>query len=176
MDFLIRAFAKVLEEVPNAVLYVVGGEAPAQIEFLRDQAAKLGIDEKVIFTGMLPQEEAMEWITRATVCVSPFYPTQILNSTSPTKLVEYMAQGAAVVANDHPEQKQTIRESGAGLCVPYDETEFAAAIAELLKDPARATEMGKLGQSYVKQRRTYSVIAEMVDCKLQELIKNAKRT
>ncbi len=43
---------------------------------------------------------------------------EILRAASPTKLVEYMAMGKAVVANDHPEQKRVIEESGAGYCVP----------------------------------------------------------
>jgi glycosyltransferase involved in cell wall biosynthesis len=170
MDFLIRVFAKVIKDTPDAVLYVVGGENESQIDFLRSEASDLGISNNVVFTGMLPQSEAMEWMARATVSVSPFYPTPILNSTSPTKLVEYMAQGSAVVANDHPEQRQTIQESGAGLCVEYDEDAFAAAIVELLSDPERAHAMGQLGQSYVKRKRTYSFIAEMVDNQLQQVI------
>lgn len=170
LEFLIHVFERVLKEMPDAVLYVVGGENSAQIEILQDEAKDLGIDNSVTFTGVLPQAEAMEWMARATVSVSPFYPTPILNSTSPTKLVEYMAQGSAVVANDHPEQKQTIEESGAGLCVPYDEDQFATAIVTLLNDPARAKEMGKRGRSYVQRWRTYSFIAHQVDDQFQDLL------
>ena len=46
-----------------------------------------------------------------------------------------MALGKAVVANDHPEQRRVIEESGAGICVPYAEQPFAAAIVRLLEDP-----------------------------------------
>jgi hypothetical protein len=40
-----------------------------------------------------------------------------LNPASPTKLVEYMALGKAVVANDHPDQRMVLEQSGAGICV-----------------------------------------------------------
>ncbi len=89
----------------------------------------------MVFVGQLPQAQALRYVREADVCVSPFYPTAILQSTSPTKLVEYMAMGKAVVANDHPEQKRVIEESGAGYCVPYEEQPFADAIVKLLKDP-----------------------------------------
>jgi glycosyltransferase involved in cell wall biosynthesis len=114
-------------------------------------------------TGFLPMTEAWGYVRAAEVCVSPFYPTFVLNSTSPTKLIEYMAMGKAVVANDHPEQKQVLRDSAGGLCVPYREKAFADAIVELIRNPQKAAEMGQNGRKYVEQHRTYHTIAGMVD-------------
>ena len=74
-----------------------------------------------------------------------------------------MAIGKAVVANDHPEQRLIIEESGAGICVPYQEKAFADAIVELLHHPARAEEMGKRGRSYVFKHRSYGKIADIVE-------------
>jgi glycosyltransferase involved in cell wall biosynthesis len=99
----------------------------------------------------------------ADVCVSPFLPTPVLNSTSPTKLVEYMAMGRAVVANDHPEQREVLASSGAGLCVPYEEDAFARAIVKILRDPEGAARMGRRGREYVERCRTYSRIADAVE-------------
>lgn len=163
MDFLVRVFARVLKSVPDSTMYVVGGDTEEQIGFLRDEASRLGISSSVVFTGMLPQNEAMEYIRRATVCVSPSYPTPILNSSSPTKLVEYMSQGSAVVANDHPEQTITIAESDSGISVAYDEEAFSRAVIEILKNRQMAIDMGVRGRKYVESRRVYSVIAEMVE-------------
>ena len=101
--------------VPTARLYVVGrGDDPEDETFLESEAARLGLQSSVVFVGQLPQAQALRYVREADVCVSPFYPTPVLRSTSPTKLVEYMAMGKAVVANDHPEQKRVIEESGAG--------------------------------------------------------------
>jgi glycosyltransferase involved in cell wall biosynthesis len=164
MDFLLRAFRGVLVRVPEARLYLVGGgNEPEDEAYLRKEAARLAIAEAVVFTGFVPREEAWSYVRRARVCVSPFYPTPILTSTSPTKIVEYMAMGKPVVANDHPEMRLVLRESGAGLCVPYEEESFADAIVELLQDPARAREMGRRGRSYVGRHRTYQVLADLVE-------------
>lgn len=170
LDFLLRAFKQVLQVTPHALLYMVGGESSEDIDWLRKEADDLGIADSVCFTGPLPQPEAIVWMRRASVCVSPFYPTPILNSTSPTKLVEYMSQGTAVVANEHPEQSKVIAESGAGLCVPYDEQAFASAITALLDDPVRAEQMGACGQAYVRRNRGYPMIADQVDNRLRQLV------
>lgn len=164
IDFLIRVFDKVLYQVPNVKLYLVGdGNNPSDEQILKDEAVRLGVEETVIFTGFLPRDEAWRYVCKANVCVSPFHPTPILNVASPTKLIEYLAMGKPVVANDHPEQRLVISESGGGICVPYEENAFADAIVELLGNPQRAIEMGNKGRRYVEKYRTYKTIADVVE-------------
>lgn len=164
MDFLIRVLAHVLEKMPGVKLYLVGrGNDAFDEKVLVDEANRLGVLPAVLFVGQLPQAEAMKYVQDADVCVSPFYPTPVLNSTSPTKLVEYMAMGKAVVANDHPEQRLVIEQSGAGYCVPYDEKAFADAVLKLLNEPEVSREMGNRGRRYVVEHRTYGTIADAVE-------------
>jgi glycosyltransferase involved in cell wall biosynthesis len=164
MDFLIKVFEKVLQKLPEARLYMIGeGEDSGDVEFLRKLSEDLGIADRVTFTGFLPMKEAWKHVEDCAVGVSPYLPTPILNSTSPTKLVEYMAMGKPVVGNDHPEQSKVIRESGAGLCVPYEIDAFAEAILEILQNPEQALEMGIKGREYVEQNRSYDKIADLVE-------------
>jgi glycosyltransferase involved in cell wall biosynthesis len=170
LDFLIRVLAKVRESVLDAKLYIVGGGNDASDErLLLDEAARLGLESAVVMVGHVPRARALEYVHDADVCVSPFYPTPILNSTSPTKLVEYMAMGKSVVANDHPEQRLVIERSGAGYCVPWDEAEFARAIVALFNAPDQAREMGERGRRYVMQHRSYARIADLVERELLEI-------
>ena len=74
-----------------------------------------------------------------------------------------MAMGRPVVANDHPEQKLVIDESGAGLCVSYEERAFSDAIERLLEQTEEAEEMGRRGRAYVERTRSYERIADMVE-------------
>jgi glycosyltransferase involved in cell wall biosynthesis len=164
LDFLLRVFALVREQMPGTMLDLVGGGGDSSDQaFLEQEAQALGIREHVLFTGFLPMEEAWAYVKKADVCVSPFYPTYILNSTSPTKLIEYMALCKPVVANDHPEQSLVIRESGAGICVPYEEGAFASAIVMLLRNRDMAADMGRKGRAYVEANRTYKVIGDIVE-------------
>jgi glycosyltransferase involved in cell wall biosynthesis len=171
ITFVVRVLALVREQLPDVKLYLVGaGDDPRDEQELIDEAARLGVSSGLVMTGQLPQEKALRYVMEANVCVSPFYPTPILNSTSPTKLIEYMAMGKAVVANDHPEQRLVIEQSGAGYCVPYEENAFAQATLTLLRDPELARAMGERGREYAIEHRAYGIIADLVELELLAVV------
>jgi glycosyltransferase involved in cell wall biosynthesis len=171
LDFLIRVMSEVARKYPDAKLYLVGkGEQPKDYELLQSEIDRLNMKSAVIMTGQLSFEDALAHVAEADVCLSPYYPIPILNSTSPTKLIEYMAMGKAVVANDHPEQSLVINESGAGYCAPWSEKEFAESIVKLLDNPSLAAAMGARGRQFVEQYRTNSKMAGIVEDKYYEFI------
>lgn len=171
MDFLLRSFEKVLKRERNAMLYLVGGsEDSSDEEVLKNEAKRLSIGHAVTITGFLPQGEAWEYVRIADVCVSPIYPSPIYNCASPTKLIEYMAMGKAVVANDHPEQSLVISESKGGICVPYDEHSFSQGILYLLENPEVARQMGMRGREYIEKKRNYEQTADLVEKKLLQIL------
>ena len=171
LDFLVRVLAAVRERIPNAQLYLVGPEElPGDMDVLRKEAERLGVAEHLHLPGPKPRPDALAYAKHAAVCVSPFYPTPILNSTSPTKLVEYMALGKAVVANDHPEQRRVIEDSQGGLCTAYEVADFAQAVCRLMEDPALAERMGRAGYQYVHRERTYERIAELTEAAYARLL------
>jgi glycosyltransferase involved in cell wall biosynthesis len=163
LETIVRAFRSVVDVVQNASLYFVGGENQADIDFLRDEARRLGLADRIVFTGQLSREQAFAYVRAADVCLSPIPPSPIFDVASPTKLVEYMALAKPVVANEHPEQTQVIAASGGGLIVPWAAERFASAVVELLQDPRRAMEMGRKGREYVERHRNYATIAEQVE-------------
>jgi len=171
LEFLLRAFAAVKAAVPAAFLYMVGrSDEPEDEKWLMREAERLGLKSSVTFVGYLPQAEALKYVQEADVCASPLYPTPVLQQGSPTKFVEYMALGKPVVANDHPEQKRVIEDSGGGYCVPYEEQPFAEAIVRLLREPETARLMGERGRRYVIEHRVYSVIADKVEQRMLDIV------
>lgn len=174
MHVLIEAFAEVHASFPDARLVIVGdGDTPWERASLEQLVHRLGLAHVVRFTGFLPIDQAWAIAAAAQFCVSPIYPTLVLNAGSPTKLVEYMALGRPVVCNDHPEQSEIIKESGAGLCVPWGVKEFAGAMAWMLEHPEEAEAMGVKGSAWVAAHRTYPIIAENVWRKYQEILQVA---
>ena len=164
IDFVLRTFRLVLDSVPEATLSLVGaGDVALDDKIIADECSRLKLENNVELTGFLPQQQAFDYVMQASVCISPIYPDPILNAGSPTKLVEYMAFGKAVVANDQIEQRQILQASGGGLCVPWEEQAYADAIVELLLDPAKAARMGEAGKHYIEKHRNYSYIATEVE-------------
>ena len=171
LDFLVRVLALVRKQIRGTKLYLVGaGESHEDEEIIRAEIKRLDLDDAVVMTGHLPREVALQYAKEVDVCVSPFAPVPILNSTSPTKLIEYLALGKAVVANDHPEQHQVLTESGAGICVEWDEQQFADAIIRLLSDSVLNKKMSERGAPYVRTHRTYDAIAKFVESELLKVV------
>ena len=175
LDFIIRVFAKVLELFPDARLSIVGaGENPQDEESLHREIITQDINPSYVnFVGRVPIGDVWQHIERSAVCLSPYYPSFALNSTSPTKLIEYMAMARPVVANEHPEQSLIISESEAGLCLPWDETAFAHGIADLLGDPHKSTSMGRKGRQWVEQNRTNAKMTDIVESCYLALLNDA---
>ncbi|MBN1239654.1 MAG: glycosyltransferase family 4 protein [Gammaproteobacteria bacterium] len=173
LDFLVRVLAAVRRSEPAAKLLFVGrGEMPEDEGRLMGEAERLGVADAVRITGWMPMKEAWEYVRRADVCLSPYCPIPILRSTSPTKLVEYMALGKAVVANDHPEQSLVLRHSGAGLVSPWEEEPFAEAVLAILRDEAGAEAMGRAGRAFVEQYRTHSRLGDVVESAYRKVLED----
>ena len=171
LDMLIDALANVHKHRPTAKLVMVGeGVKPQDKINLQQQVRRLGLADAVEFAGFLPIEQAWAIAASAAVCVSPIYPSFILNCGSPTKLYEYMALGRPVVCNHHPEQTYAINESGAGMCVEWGAEALADAIEYLLNDPVSAEKAGKKGPAWVRDNRAYSIISDSIWRKYQDIM------
>ena len=162
-DFLLDVAEQLREKNPD-VLLVIAGDAPSDDEmaWMRREIASRGLDDHVLLTGWLPQRTALGYAVRAEVGLSPIPRGTLYDVSSPTKLVEYLALGIPSVANDIPDQKLVIDESGAGLCVPMEPAPFAYAVLQLLNDGALAAEFALRGPPYVTSHRTYDILGNNV--------------
>ena len=137
----------------------------------RRLATELGVGDDVVFTGKVSHPEVPNFIAAADIGVSPVPPLSFYKLSSPIKLFEYMAMAKPVVANEEiPEQKEVLGESGGGILVPFTPGAFADAIIELLANPERATEMGRMGREWVLKNRTCELLARRLEKRYLELL------
>ncbi len=170
-EMLVAVLERVRRRYPRARLVYVGeGQEPEDRRAVEDEVRRLGLTDAVEITGFLPMEQAWERVRHADVCFSPYYPTAVLQSTSPTKLIEYMAMARCIVANHHPEQTPIMADSGVGATIPWDEDAFAHAVLDLLDDPERARCRAARGPDWVRSHRTYDVIGDRVDACYRSLL------
>jgi glycosyltransferase involved in cell wall biosynthesis len=165
LDFLMRAFQKVLVEVPEARLLMVGKSAVSEkeVDWLKQVAKDLGVFEHTIFTGAVPRKDVPSYILAADISVSPIVPLPAYVLSSPTKLVESLIMGRPVVANDIPEQVSVIENGGGGIITSYKEEEFANGMIRLLKDRDTARLFGQKGKRYIAENRSYEILADHIE-------------
>src|SRR5262249_13233041 len=92
------------------------------------------------------QRRVVEIIASCDVCLSPEPRNPLNDNSTLIKVAEYMAVGRPIVAFDLKETATTA--NGAAVLVS-NETEWAAALDELLDDPERRSRMGDEGRARV---------------------------
>jgi glycosyltransferase involved in cell wall biosynthesis len=163
LDFLLEVMQQLAATVPDAMLLMIGdGVQPEDRRQLERMAASLGIADRVVWTGWVSPNDAWRWLANANVAVSFIPRGALYDCASPTKVVEYLALGIPVVANDQPEQKRVIEESGAGFCCDFDHASVVSAIRQVLTHPEIADRMHASGPRYITAERGYDRIAERV--------------
>jgi starch synthase len=110
---------------------------------------------------MLPRPQVVQLLTHAAVfvCPSVYEPLGIVN-------LEAMACATAVVASDVGGIPEVVADGQTGLLAHYDpaapgtfETDLARRINELVDDPERAEEMGRLGRERAVDEFGWAAIA-----------------
>lgn len=163
IDFLFEVLSVVRRSVPNACLLLVGDATEASDRrWLEARARELNVDDAIIWTGWVQMEVGWAYLRGVDVAVSLFPRGELLDSASPTKVVEYLALGLPVVANDQPDQDRVLTESGAGFSVGMVADEFAAAIVRILQDEQLGANMRAAGPPYINRRRSYALIGQQV--------------
>ena len=162
LEILVDMLADLKSRGVDARLLLVGeGETTEDRENILVRAKQLGVSAQIEITGFLPRATALERVRTADIGVSPIYPSPIFDGASPTKLVEYLALGLPVVANSHPDQSLVLKESRAGVCVPWGARHFARAVHWLARrSDTELAALGQRGRSWVEQHRSYSGIAD----------------
>lgn len=142
LDLLLRAFARICSEQPQAVLVIAGDGGLRQS--LTALAAELGINSQVYFAGYVAAADSL--LAAATVLAQPSW-----TEGMPMTLLEAMRRAIPVVATrvgSMPEllDAQGSEEAAGVLIAPGDEQALAAALRQLLQSPAQAQALGQRAQ------------------------------
>lgn len=158
-DTLLRAFATVVTERPDARLLLVG-DGPERVRILRLRQ-ELGLEDVSIMTGLVHERTRVrDYLAASTVALLPYRADLVTyTSASPVKLNEYMASGRAVVAVEIPGVREYLEDQGAGVVVPGDPKVVAEAIIGLL-DPERADRLGAAARRFAEKRLSWQRVVE----------------
>ena len=170
-EFLVRVIEKVREAEPEALLLLIG-DAPSADEQaqLRKTIAASPAADAIHLTGWMAPDAAQQWLAHAELGFSPIPRGPLLDVGSPTKAIEYLAQGLPCVGNDNPDQRLVLEQSGGGLCVPMEVDAFAQASIRILRDAGLAQRLGASGPPWVARHRSYAVLASQVAARYRKIL------
>ncbi|KOT91629.1 GDP-mannose-dependent alpha-(1-6)-phosphatidylinositol monomannoside mannosyltransferase [Streptomyces sp. NRRL F-5755] len=166
-DTLIEAMPRILAEVPDAVLLIVGG-GPYEKQ-LHALAVEKGVADSVRFTGSVPWEELPAHYGAGDVFAMPCRTRRGGLDVEGLGIVylEASATGLPVVAGDSGGAPDAVLDGETGYVVPGGSPTVAAErVIALLKDPEARRRMGERGRAWVEEKWRWDLLAE----RLKELL------
>lgn len=146
IEYLIRAIPLVLRREKN-VMFVIGGEGSLK-RYHERLALKLGVKDRVVFTGRIPRTEAPYYYAMSDVVVVPS-----LQEAFGLVVTEAMACGKPVIGTDVGGISDQIIDGFNGFLVPSKNPEaIAERIIWLINNPGKAKCMGRNGRRIVEEK------------------------
>lgn len=163
LDLLLQALA----DIPGSAskLLIVGdGDMRSEYEA---SAARLGLRERAIFAGRVPQGEmAAHYAASDAVCI-PSRPPEAFGLA----LAQGMAAGKAVIGSDIAGVRLLIRDGEQGFLIPPgDRAALVERILTLAGNPALRAQMGAAGRERILQNFTWKRAAEKLLAIYREIL------
>jgi glycosyltransferase involved in cell wall biosynthesis len=172
----LTAFARVVEEIPEARLVMLG-DGPL-LSACRDLARGLGISDAVEFRGAVTHEAVAAAMGRGRAFVQHSIQAEDGDSEgTPVAVLEAQASGLPVVATRVAGIGDVVVEGQTGyLLDPYDVDGMAGHMLRLAHDGAMARRLGEAGRRRVAERFTLERHIEMLWQILRSAIRNRDRS
>ena len=154
LDLLLEAFPALLKKRPELRLLLVGG-GPQEAN-LKAQAQRLGVADKLIFTGRVPHSEVSRYYDQIDLLAYPRHSMRLTELVTPLKPLEAMAQGRLFVASDVGGHRELIRDGETGSLFKAGSADaLAAAVLDMLDHRERWPAMRAAGRHFVEDVRNW---------------------
>jgi len=154
LNLLMEAAAQLFRERQAIKLLMVGG-GPEK-ERLVCQVNRLGIADRVVFTGRVPHEQVRRFYDLVTLFVYPRHRMRLTDLVTPLKPLEAMAQGSIVVASDVGGHRELLVDGERGyLFKAGDAGALARKLAEVIDRQEEWPAVCAAGRRYVETERTW---------------------
>ena len=156
LDLLLDALPGILLQRPEVRVLLVGGGP--QDAALKDQAQRLGVADKVVFTGRVPHEQVQRYYDLVDVLAYPRHPMRLTELVTPLKPLEAMAQGRLLLASDVGGHKELIRHGETGMLFKAGSADaLTQTVVDLLAAKDRWPVMRVAGRRFVEEERNWTV-------------------
>jgi glycosyltransferase involved in cell wall biosynthesis len=153
LHFVHEILPRVLAHRPDAVLTIVGADAPQEIQRLQ----RLG----VVVTGFVP--DVRPYLARAGAVIAPLR----MGGGTRIKILEAMAMGKAVITTSVGCEGIDVID-GEHVLVADEPAAFADAVRRVLDDASLASCLGRAGRALVDREYRWSSVAQRLEEFLSE--------
>ena len=166
-EYVIAAAPKILHEFPKARFLFVGDGILRQK--LQEQAARLGVAERIIFAGLVHPSRIPEMLGAMDLVVHAS-----LREGLARVLPQALLAGRPVVSYDIDGAREVVRDGVTGYLVkPQAVDELADAVLKMLRDPAKARAMAMKGRELFANPFRAEIMVKRISALYRELLSRA---
>jgi glycosyltransferase involved in cell wall biosynthesis len=150
LDILLKVALHIKESGRRDIHFTCVGGGPG-LAALREMASGMGLSDTVDFTGRIPDQQLLDILSTADVCVNPDKPCKMNDISTMIKIMEYMALGKPIVQFDLQEGRFSAGEASLYASKEDPVRDFADNILWLLDHPMEREKMGTFGRKRIEE-------------------------
>ncbi len=150
LDILLDAALHIKNSGRSDIHFTCIGGGPG-LGGLRKMTRDKGLEDIVNFTGRIPDQQLLEILSTADICVNPDRPCEMNDISTMIKIMEYMALGKPIVQFDLREGRFSAQDAAVYADTQNQVADFAAKILWLIDRPEERKRMGEFGRRRVEE-------------------------
>ncbi len=175
LDILIDVAQYIKNLGRRDVRFVCVGSGP-ELETLRGIVVEKGLVDTVYFTGRVSDQELLEILSTAEVCVNPDRPCEMNDISTMIKIMEYMALSKPIVQFDSKEGRFSAQEASLYANREDRGADFANKVLWLLDRPEDRKRMGEFGRRRIEKELAWEYSVQHLLAAYQRVFSNSQPT
>jgi glycosyltransferase involved in cell wall biosynthesis len=161
---VIEVFERVAAEVPEVEFLIVGKGLSGEEERLLHLASQRGLAERIVYAGWVEPAQLANCLAAADIAIYPLDDNLLNRARCSAKLVDLMAAGLAIVAEDVGQNSEYIEHGRSGFLVEAGDTgAFARCVIGLLRDRSLRGALGKEARRRVCEEFAWEKLVERIE-------------
>jgi glycosyltransferase involved in cell wall biosynthesis len=161
---VIEVFERVAAEVPEVKFLIVGKGLSGEEEKLLRLASQREFADRIVYTGWVEPTELSRYLAATDVAIHPLDDNLLNRARCIAKLVDLMAAGLAIVAEDVGQSSEYIEHGRSGLLVEAgDVGAFARSVVRLLRDRGLRRALGNEARRRVCEEFAWGKLVERIE-------------
>jgi len=161
---VIEVFERVAAEVPEVKFLIVGKGLSGEEEKLLRLTSQRGLADRMVYAGWVESTELPRYLAAADVAIYPLDDNLLNRARCSAKLVDLMAAGLAIVAEDVGQSSEYIQHGRSGLLVKAGDTEaLARCVIRLLRDKGLRGALGNEARRRVCEEFVWERLVERIE-------------
>ncbi len=154
LDILLDAAVHIKNLGRHDVHFTCIGGGPGLAE-LQQAVQDKDLQELLNFTGRIPDQQLLDILSTADVCVNPDKPCEMNDISTMIKIMEYMALGKPIVQFDLKEGRFSAKEASLYSDNDNQASDFATKILWLIDKPDERRRMGEFGRKRIEEELSW---------------------